>query len=74
MPIKASNHKKLLKIPKLILQVSKFITFISPKLATLFSAKLFSTPIKHKIPKRELEMDSKSIQNRFKIRAINNKV
>jgi pimeloyl-ACP methyl ester carboxylesterase len=27
-----------------------------------FAAKLFTTPIKHKIPKRELEMDSKSRQ------------
>ncbi len=74
MPKKALNHKQSLKIPKLILQVSKFITFISPKLATLFAAKLFSTPIKHKIPKRELEMDSKSIQNLIEIPTINKKV
>lgn len=74
MPKKAPNHKQSLKIPKLILQVSKFITFISPKLATLFAAKIFSTPIKHKIPKRELEMDGKSIQKLIEIPAINKKV
>lgn len=74
MPKKAPNHKQSLKIPKLILQVSKFITFISPKLATLFVAKLFSTPTKHKIPKRELEMDRKSHQNLIEIPAINKKV
>jgi pimeloyl-ACP methyl ester carboxylesterase len=74
MPKKTPNHKQSLKIPKLILQVSKLITFISPKLATVFVARLFSTPIKHKIPKRELEMDSKSIQNLIEIPAINKKV
>ena len=74
MPKKTPNHKQSLKIPKLILQVSKLITFISPKLATLFVARLFSTPIKHKIPKRELEMDSKSIQNLIEIPAINKKI
>jgi len=63
-----------LKIPKPILQVTKLITFISPKLAILFVAKLFTTPIKHKIPKRELEMDSKSKQNLIEIPAINKKV
>jgi len=74
MPKKAPNHNQSLKIPKLILQVSKFITFISPKLATLFAAKLFSTPIKHKIPKREMEMDSKSSQKLIEIPAIKKKV
>jgi hypothetical protein len=33
-----------------------------PKLITLFTAKLFTTPIKHKIPKRELEMDRNSLK------------
>jgi pimeloyl-ACP methyl ester carboxylesterase len=74
MPKNKPNHRQSLKIPKLILQFSKFISFISPKLATLFAAKLFTTPIKHKIPKRELEMDSKSIQKLIEIPAINKKV
>ena len=74
MPKKTLNPKQSLKIPKLILQVSKIITFISPKLTTLFVAKLFSTPIKHKIPKRELEMDRKSIQTLIEIPVINKKV
>lgn len=55
-----SNHTQSLKIPKIILLSSKLIAYLSPKLVTLFAAKLFTTPIKHKIPKRELEMDSKS--------------
>lgn len=60
MTKKTSNHTQSLKIPKIILLSSKIIAYFSTKLVTLFAAKLFTTPIKHKIPKRELEMDSKS--------------
>lgn len=74
MPKKTSNHKQSLKIPKLILLFSKIIASISPKLSVLFSAKLFTTPIKHGTPKRELEMESKSIQKLIAIPAINKKV
>lgn len=74
MPKKLSNHKQSLKIPKLILLFSKIIASISPKLSVLFSAKLFTTPIKHKTPKRELEMESKSVQQLIEIPSINKKV
>ena len=74
MPKKTPNHKQSLKIPKLILLFSKIIASISPKLSVLFSAKLFTTPIKHKTPKRELEMEKKSIQKLIEIPAINKKV
>ena len=70
----SSKHTESLKIPKLILQSSKFIAYFSSKLVTQFAAKLFTSPIKHKIPKRELEMDSKSIQKLIKIPSINKKV
>lgn len=69
-----SKHTESLKIPKIILQTSKFIAYFSSKLVTLFAAKLFTSPIKHKIPKRELEMDSKSIQKLIEIPSINKKV
>jgi pimeloyl-ACP methyl ester carboxylesterase len=69
-----SKHMESLKIPKLILQSSKFISYFSTKLVTLFAAKLFTSPIKHKIPKRELEMDLKSIQQLIEIPSINKKV
>jgi len=69
-----SIHTQSLKIPKTILLTCKFIAFISPKLATRFAAKLFITPIKYKIPKRELEMDRKSTQKLIEIPAINKKV
>jgi pimeloyl-ACP methyl ester carboxylesterase len=74
MTKKTSNHTQSLKIPKIILLSGKLIAYFSPKLVTLFAAKLFTSPIKHKIPKRELEMDSKSLQNLIEIPAINKKV
>ncbi|MBG6111939.1 pimeloyl-ACP methyl ester carboxylesterase [Flavobacterium sp. CG_9.10] len=74
MTKKTSIHTQSLKIPRLIILTSKFFSFISPKLVTLFAAKLFTTPIKHKIPKRELEMDRKSIQKLILIPTIKKKV
>lgn len=63
-----------MKIPKIILHSSKLIAYFSPNLATLFAAKLFTSPIKHKIPKREWEMDAKSTQKWIEIQKINKKV
>ncbi|HLA55709.1 MAG TPA: alpha/beta hydrolase [Flavobacterium sp.] len=63
-----------LKIPKLILSTGKFLQFISPKLAALFAARLFTTPLKYKIPKRELEMDMKSRQQSVDIKSIDKEV
>ena len=59
-----------LKIPKTILITAKLFEAISPKLATKFAAKLFTTPIKHKIPKREFYMDKNSIQKKHQNRRI----
>ena len=74
MTKKTSKHTQSLEIPKIILLTSKIISFISPKLITLFAARLFVTPIKHKIPKRELEMDRSSLQKLIKIPAIDKQV
>jgi pimeloyl-ACP methyl ester carboxylesterase len=63
-----------LKIPKIIIQTTTFISFISPKWTVLLIAKLFTTPIKHTIPKRELEMDTKSTQSLVEMPTINKKV
>ena len=63
-----------MKIPKLILLTAKFSQFISPKLTTVFAAKLFTTPIKHKMPKRELSMDKKSRQELLFIPKINKSI
>ena len=68
------NHIKPLKIPKIIILSSKFIAFLSPKWATVYASKLFTTPIKHKIPKREFEMDEKSSQQMITIPVINREI
>ncbi|MBS7253729.1 alpha/beta hydrolase [Flavobacterium branchiicola] len=62
MSKKETNPTKSLKIPQFIIISCKICAFISTKLVTSYAAKLFTTPIKHKIPKRELEMDTKSVQ------------
>jgi pimeloyl-ACP methyl ester carboxylesterase len=69
-----STKKHNPKIPTVILFTAKFLQFLSPKLVTLFAAKLFTTPIKHKIPRRELDMDSKSLQTRITIPSINKEI
>jgi len=70
----ASNHIKPLKIPKIIIVSSKIIAFLSDKWVTIFASKLFTTPIKHKLPKREMEMDHKSLQKMIDVPAINRRV
>lgn len=60
-----------LKIPKVILITAKLFELISTKLATNFAAKLFTTPIKHKIPKREFQMNKESIQDKVFVPSIN---
>lgn len=74
MTKKTSIHTQSLKIPRFIILTSKVFSIISRKLVTLFAAKLFTTPIKHKIPKRELEMDGKSIQKLILIPTIKKEV
>lgn len=69
------THKKDVKavtqkIPKIILITAQFLEKISPRLATIFAAKLFITPIKYKIPKRELQMDSNSKQTKITVTKI----
>ncbi|HWS60932.1 MAG TPA: alpha/beta hydrolase [Flavobacterium sp.] len=74
MPKINHNQKDSLKIPKLLLLICKLIAAISSKLSILFTAKLFTTPIKHKTPKRELVMDNKSFQKLIEIPTINKRV
>jgi pimeloyl-ACP methyl ester carboxylesterase len=74
MAKKETNPTKSLKIPQLIIISAKICAFISTKLATIYAAKLFTTPIKHKVPKRELEMDSKSIKRTINIPVIDKNI
>ena len=70
MTKKVSNPTQSLKIPQFIILSSKLCALISTKLVTSYTARLFTTPIKHKVPKRELEMDHKSIQKTLFVPAI----
>ena len=70
MTKKTTIEAQTLKIPKVILLTAKLLEVISPKLVTVFAAKLFTTPIKHKIPKREHHMDRESKQHVLHIPSI----
>ncbi|MFB9110578.1 alpha/beta fold hydrolase [Flavobacterium gyeonganense] len=74
MPKKTPNPVKSLKIPLFIIISAKLCAIVSQKLVTAYAAKLFTTPVKHKIPKRELKMDSESIQNTIHIPAIDKNI
>lgn len=74
MSKKTSNPTESLKVPQFIILTGKLLAFISPKLVTLYATKLFTTPIKHKVPKRELEMDHKSIQKTIQVPAISKEI
>ncbi len=74
MTKKSQLSNQSLQIPKPILLMAKLLEAISPKLATIFAAKLFTTPIKHKIPKRELPMEQNSIQSKLLVPSINKKI
>jgi pimeloyl-ACP methyl ester carboxylesterase len=51
-----------LRIPKAFLVTTKILEVTSPKLAARFAIKLFTTPVKFRLPKREEEMNVKSRQ------------
>lgn len=63
-----------LKIQKVILITAKLLEVISTKLVTKFAAKLFTRPIKHKIPKREFHMDKESNQEVVFVPSINKEI
>ena len=62
MPKKKQKQAQVIEIPKAILFIAKFLQAVSPSLTTKFAAKLFTTPIRHKLPKRELHMERESVQ------------
>lgn len=74
MAKKTKKPNQSIEIPKIILVTGKFLSFISTNLAVQFAARLFTSPIKHKIPKRELDMDRLSRQEMLTIPAIQKKI
>ena len=63
-----------LQIPKPIIITAKLLQAISLKLITLFAAKLFTTPIKQVIPKRQMQMDKNCKQQRILIPTIKKEI
>ena len=63
-----------MKVPKPILITANLLEMISPKLATSFAIKLFITPLKHTIPKRELHMETTSKQTIINLPTLNKKI
>ena len=61
----SSNKNQHLKVPRILIYIGKILQFFSVKWTTMYLSKLFTTPIKHKIPKRELQMDRNSIQTKM---------
>jgi pimeloyl-ACP methyl ester carboxylesterase len=62
------------RVPKSIVLIGRLLYRISPFLAEKFARKLFITPIKHKIPKREFHMESESIQTKLLVPTINKEI
>jgi pimeloyl-ACP methyl ester carboxylesterase len=74
MTKKTKKPHQSMKIPKIILVVGQFLSFISTKLTVQFAARLFTSPIKHTIPKRELEMDRLARQEVLLIPSIQKRI
>ncbi|MHA3788790.1 alpha/beta fold hydrolase [Flavobacterium hauense] len=63
-----------MKIPKPILVTAKILEVTSPRLAAKFAIKLFTRPIRFRLPKREVEMDVKSRQEEIEVSSIGKKI
>ena len=74
MPKKKQKQSQVIEIPKPILYTAKFFQAVSSSLTTKFAAKLFTTPIRHKLPKRELHMERESVQKSIIVPAINKEI
>lgn len=61
-------------IPKTVIKTARFLEAFSPKLATSFAYKLFVTPLNHKAPKREEEMEKEAVQKYIDIPEIKRKI
>ena len=62
------------EIPKTILYTGKTLQAISPYLAMHYAVKLFKTPIKHKIPEREIAMQKSAQLEKMMIPEINKEI
>lgn len=69
-----TKKKQGTEIPKTLIYSLKTLAFFSTNLVTKVAAKIFTTPIKHKMPNREVKMDANSRQETILIPKINKSV
>lgn len=68
------KHRQSIRIPKPILVTAKILEVTSPRLAAKFAIKLFTTPMKFKLPKREEAMEQSSRQELIDIPVLGKKI
>jgi len=68
------NKSEGIYVPKSIIYTIKILETLSSRVATRFAAKLFATPIRYKIPKREFAMLNNSKHSVEFIKKINKEV
>lgn len=71
MSKKSKKTNTGIEIPKFIIGIARGLQFASTKAVVNFAAKLFTTPIKYKTPKREQHMVDNSRQERILIPSTN---
>jgi pimeloyl-ACP methyl ester carboxylesterase len=64
------KNKAAVKVPKWIMYAVKILETLSPVLAAKLAMKLFTTPIRFKLPKREQTMDNASRQQQVIIKSL----
>lgn len=70
MSLSGKSPRQSLKIPKPIKVTAKILEMTSRKMAAKFAMKIFTTPMKFKLPAREVEMDTNSRQEIISIPSI----
>ncbi len=62
-----NGHQRSARIPRAIVHTGKFLQWISNDLAALYGMRLFVSPLRHKMPKREFHMNEQSKQTTHKL-------
>lgn len=72
--IKDNTPVQRLLVPRYLLLTGKILTALSSFLASRFAARLFLTPFRYTLPRREQEMDENSKQTKIIVPSINREV
>ncbi len=62
-----NSYQQSVKVPKPIIYTAKTLQWLSNDWAAAYGIRLFETPLKHKMPKREFHMDKESKQHLLKL-------